>query len=339
MEVKPHQRFSQFSKLPLPLSNRVGWPWTEESLLTPESIADSFPWPRITIVTPSYNQGNFIEETIRSVLLQGYPNLEYIIMDGGSTDNTVEIIKKYEPWLTYWVSEKDRGQSHAINKGFLRATGEIYGWINSDDGYLPGALSLVAQSISNRKKTIVIGASKRLYELGAREEIDRRRPTHDEMLYEGRTFPQPGVFWTMDLWDAANCLREELFYAMDYDVWLRMLPKAESVIFSDAVFSYEHWHAEQKMQFKNEIEEEIYFSQKAYVVLQAARLMGIHPLYWMARSYFRRISNSLKTGAYTSLRGSRLQKAAFRALFYQEYISWMSPIQKGMSSNNVKAGR
>ena len=90
---------------------------------------DGSAWPRISIVTPSYNQGQFIEETIRSILLQGYPDLEYIIIDGGSTDQSVEIIRKYEPWLTYWVSEKDRGQSHAINKGFERASGEIRGYI------------------------------------------------------------------------------------------------------------------------------------------------------------------------------------------------------------------
>ena len=97
-------------------------------------------YPRISIVTPSYNQGQFIEQTIRSVLLQNYPNLEYIIIDGGSTDNTVETIEKYEQYITYWVSEPDRGQSHAINKGFARCTGEIMAWLNSDDLYLPSAL-------------------------------------------------------------------------------------------------------------------------------------------------------------------------------------------------------
>ena len=104
---------------------KPGWPWAEASVPLPEKMPDGSDWPRISVVTPSYNQGEFIEETIRSVLLQGYPNLEYIIIDGGSTDNSVEIIKKYEPWLTYWVSEKDRGQSHAINKGFKHAAGEI----------------------------------------------------------------------------------------------------------------------------------------------------------------------------------------------------------------------
>ncbi len=102
-------------------------------------------WPRINIVTPSYNQGRFIEGTIRSVLLQGYPNLEYIVIDGGSADGTTDVLRKYEPWLTYWVSEPDRGQSHAVNKGFKLASGEIAAWLNSDDQYLPGTLRTIAE--------------------------------------------------------------------------------------------------------------------------------------------------------------------------------------------------
>ena len=97
------------------------------------------PWPRISIVTPSYNQGQFVEETIRSVLLQGYPELDYIVMDGGSKDGTVRIIEKYARWLSHWEDPApDRGQAAGINKGFSKGTGAIYAWINSDDGYLLG---------------------------------------------------------------------------------------------------------------------------------------------------------------------------------------------------------
>ena len=108
------------------------------------NIDQSFLYPKITVVTPNYNYGHYLEETIRSVLLQGYPNLEYIIIDGGSTDNSVEIIKKYESYVTYWESKPDRGQTHAINKGLERATGEIFNWINSDDILMPGALLAIA---------------------------------------------------------------------------------------------------------------------------------------------------------------------------------------------------
>jgi len=109
-------------------------------------MPDGQPWPGVSIVTPSYNQGRFIEETIRSVLLQGYPDLEYIIIDNSSVDNSVEIIRKYEKWLTYWVSEPDKAQSQAINKGFEKATSEIYAWLNSDDYLLKDALKNVAHA-------------------------------------------------------------------------------------------------------------------------------------------------------------------------------------------------
>src|SRR5664279_556271 len=108
------------------------WPWKGDLTGAGTSLRNDSIWPRISVVTPSFNQGQYIEETIRSVLLQGYPNLEYIIIDGGSADNTVEIIKKYGSWLAYWVTEKDRGQCHAINKGFARATGDIFAWLCSD---------------------------------------------------------------------------------------------------------------------------------------------------------------------------------------------------------------
>src|SRR5262245_19754812 len=103
-------------ELPPPPLGKTGWPWTVETQRLPAVRPDGSTWPRISIVTPSYDQGQFIEETIRSVLLQGYPDLEYIVIDGGSTDGAVDIIRKYAPWLTYWTSEPDHGQAHAINK-------------------------------------------------------------------------------------------------------------------------------------------------------------------------------------------------------------------------------
>src|SRR5262245_47037233 len=130
----------KLAELPAPSPGKTGWPWTEESERLPDQMPDGCPWPLISVVTPSLNQGKFIEETIRSVLLQGYPELEYIIIDGGSNDGSVEIIKKYSPWITYWVSEPDGGQSEAINRGLKRASGEFASWINSDDLLCKNAL-------------------------------------------------------------------------------------------------------------------------------------------------------------------------------------------------------
>lgn len=130
-------------ELPPPPAGRSGWPWTDTR--APELPIPAERLPRITIVTPSYNQGRYLEETIRSVLAQGYPNLEYIVIDGDSEDDSREIIRRYEPWLAHWVSEPDDGQAAAINKGFARSTGEVHGYLNSDDVYRPGALIRVAR--------------------------------------------------------------------------------------------------------------------------------------------------------------------------------------------------
>ncbi len=147
----------RLDELPSPPAGKTGWPWTEESPQHSNTAPGIEPWPRISIVTPSYNQGKFIEETIRSVLLQGYPNLEYFVIDGGSTDNSIEIIRKYEKWLTYWVSEPDRGQAHAVNKGLERATSEIAAYLNSDDVYLRGCLSHVGGAYLKTRFDVLVG--------------------------------------------------------------------------------------------------------------------------------------------------------------------------------------
>ena len=150
--------------LPKPPPGKQGWPWTEESDPLPDQMPDGSPWPRISIVTPSYNQGNFIEETIRSILLQGYPNLQYIIMDGGSTDETVDIISKYEPWIDYWQSQEDQGQADAINKGLELVNGEIFNWINSDDYLASNVLKLIGKSFKEESADVVAGACLNFWE-------------------------------------------------------------------------------------------------------------------------------------------------------------------------------
>ena len=186
------------SALPLPPANKRGWPWTEESPQLPNSMPDGSPWPKVSIVTPSYNQGEFLEETIRSVLLQGYPNLEYIIIDGGSQDNSVEIIKKYEPWLAYWVSELDRGQAHAINKGFKRATGEIVTWLNSDDFYARRALGSVAQSFHKQQVDLLYGDCFFLDSAAGEYKHVKALPNSEISLFVG-SLPQPSTFFRREV--------------------------------------------------------------------------------------------------------------------------------------------
>ena len=185
-------------------------------------MPDGTTWPKISIVTPSFNQGEFLEETILSVVGSLYPYIEYIIIDGGSSDNSLAIIKKYEKYLTYWVSEKDKGQSDAINKGFRRATGDIFGWLNSDDLYLPGAFQFAATSLDIGNPEYLIGNCFHFREgsplsygcdvVDAEERFDLR--------YVDTTI-QPSTFWTRKAWEAAGELDESLHYSMDWDWSIR----------------------------------------------------------------------------------------------------------------------
>lgn len=181
-------------------------------------------YPKISIITPSYNQGAYIEETILSVLDQKYPKVEYIIVDGGSTDNTIDIIKKYKKYINYWVSEKDNGQSCAINKGLKYATGEIINWLNSDDYYMPGALHHVGSVFAKGNVTAYSGRS-------------RVFSDSDEYLSQGTDiYPgnliktigwaridQPETFLHRRAWDALLKVNENFHYVMDKELWIRYL--------------------------------------------------------------------------------------------------------------------
>ena len=198
--------------------------------------------PRISIITPSFNQAAFIEQTISSVLGQRYPNLEYIIIDGGSTDGTVDIIRKFEAQLAYWVSEKDRGQSDAINKGLKLATGDIVGYLNSDDYYLDGAFERVAAAYRvDRSVDLWHGRCRIVDQYGAK--IDERVGSikrYDEILdlwdvwWKRRNFVQPEVFWTRRIGEKVGPFREDLHWVMDYEYWLRILSAGGKVGFIDA---------------------------------------------------------------------------------------------------------
>ncbi|MBN2372452.1 glycosyltransferase [bacterium] len=178
--------------------------------------------PRISIVTPSYNQGRYLEETILSVLNQNYPDLEYIIIDGGSADNSVEIIKKYSKDLAFWVSEADRGQSHAINKGIARATGEIINWINSDDLLCDGSLQKVGAFFQkNPEAEVCYGDFIPIDETGVELTYGRCLPFSKRMLLCGVGLPQQSTFFRRDLINTCGGIDESLHLSMDYELYLR----------------------------------------------------------------------------------------------------------------------
>lgn len=199
-------------------------------------------WPRITVVTPSYNQRVFLEETICSVLSQEYPALEYVVIDGGSTDGSVELIKKYERHLAYWVSEKDRGQSHAINKGFRRSSGAILGWLNSDDVMKPGALFAVAESLSPHPEPAwLIGASELIDERGRLLRIQQPNQIDEAFFFAWSDtvwIPQQSTFWNRAMWERVGPVREDLTYAMDVALWLDMFERAAPLLTPQALSCY-----------------------------------------------------------------------------------------------------
>jgi glycosyltransferase involved in cell wall biosynthesis len=179
-------------------------------------------WPRISIVTPSYNQGSFIEQTIQSVLDQDYPNLEYIIIDGGSNDQTVEVIRRYEGRLAYWVSEKDGGAADAIRKGFSKATGDIFAYLNSDDIYLSGSLKKVAKTLSDPAVDVAYG---NMYWLNVTGQIisERRLTPFPRLGYllGGFGLPQPATFWRRDLYMACGGIDPSYHFTFDTDLFFR----------------------------------------------------------------------------------------------------------------------
>jgi GT2 family glycosyltransferase len=212
------------NELPSPSPGFSGWPWTEANSQHSQETSNGSPWPRISIVTPSYNQGRFLEETIRSVLLQGYPNLEYIIIDGGSTDGSVDIIRKYEKWLSYWVSQPDQGQPDALNQGFQRATGSILAWINSDDSYLPGAFSDRALELVNDPGlAMVYGDCHYVDEAGHKtNEWSSRQTSVRELLLDGNQIPQQSTFMRASTYKEVGGIDRQLHFVMDYTFWLRL---------------------------------------------------------------------------------------------------------------------
>ena len=208
---------SLLQQLPAPQTLKTGWPWDEET--DPKVYSENVKWPKLTIVTPSYNQAAFLEETIRSVLLQNYPNLEYIIIDGGSTDGSVEIIKKYAKWINYWESKPDRGQGHAINKGFSLSSGDYHAWINSDDYYIKGVFNLVIDKFLQTGSKFIYGYGYSYHTDKDNFHLVKVIPFLDFFI-KIPGIVQPATFWASNIHQP---IWEELHCSLDYELWMRLV--------------------------------------------------------------------------------------------------------------------
>lgn len=228
---------------------KSGWPW--EGRVDAAIYNTQAQWPKITIITPSFNQGKYIEETIRSIVLQNYPNLEYIIIDGGSTDETVDIINKYSAFITDWVSEKDEGQAHAINKGLKKATGDIVNWINSDDYLAPDALyhiaskyssgfDMLAGCVNNFNDNIAIAVD------GYSGTIKNKDLSLLNYFHTGSFYyHQPGVWFKRSLLNQIS-LNQELHYCFDTQLMLKILETNPIIVYCDEVLVNFRLHDESK---------------------------------------------------------------------------------------------
>lgn len=240
----------------LPMATqRTGWPWTEET--NPNTYSSGLDWPKISIVTPSYNQGEFIEETIRSVVLQNYPNLEYYIIDGGSTDGTIEIIKQYDRWITGWISEPDEGQGQAINKGLDHCTGEIFNWLNSDDYYAPGAFAIIADNFVQKDLNILTGICN-IYDHYTNETISLHKlgiqKTPEETIADP-SMNQPGTFFKLSVVKELNGINPSMRYMMDLELWIKYLCKygLQKVASIDATLTHFRVHQSSKTAITNSV--------------------------------------------------------------------------------------
>lgn len=236
------------TKFPPVPSGKSGWPWTEDFELLTAVMPSGKPWPKISIVTPSYNQGQYLEETIRSVLLQRYPNIEYIIIDGGSTDGSIEVIKKYEEWLTYWVSEPDKGQSDAINKGIAKCTGNIFNWLCSDDYLERNSLIDIAKNLEDEGVNVCCGISRLLHCDGSVSYAKTPIRENIEKTISVGSICQPSTYFKFEVIRSLGYLRTDLHYGMDSELWVKYLLRygCLNIIRTDTILVNYRYHEKSK---------------------------------------------------------------------------------------------
>lgn len=245
---------SFLDKLPSPPPGKTGWPWTVECDVLPQTMPDGKPWPKISIVTPSFNYAQYVEETIRSVLLQGYPNIEYVIIDGGSRDGSANIIQEYSRFLSFWISEPDRGQADAINKGFERCTGDLFSWLNADDAFLrPGCLQEIATRYGEGYD-VIMGRTSNVdgddNPIAITREYNGWAPVQSFEEYvrfwSFIPFPQPSVIVSRRLAEYVFPLDIDLQMTMDYQMFLRVLRRRPRIISLDEQWIKFRYHGSNK---------------------------------------------------------------------------------------------
>jgi glycosyltransferase involved in cell wall biosynthesis len=242
------------SELPPVSGGRSGWPWTEESPRVGQDAAEG-DWPSISVIIPSFQQAPFLEETLRSVLLQGYPALELFVIDGGSTDGTLEVIRRYEPWISKWVSGPDGGQSAAINKGWRESRGDLVTWLNSDDLLLPGWAGRAAEAFNADASLDFVYGDVQVIDGESRPQwIYRAFPATVEriVVYWKTPFAQQGFLMRRRVLDECGYLDESLHFTMDVEYWLRLLvARRKFRQFNETVAAY-RLHATSKTSAQNE---------------------------------------------------------------------------------------
>lgn len=233
----------RLTTLPKPNSAKTGWPWTEETPPLPQAMPCGNPWPSISIVTPTFQHGEFLEEAIRSVLLQGYPNLQYLVVDGGSTDNTIDVLRKYDRWIDYWVSEPDSGQTDALNKGFARCSGDVANWLCSDDLLAPAALRAVAWGFADlRDADAVLGRTQHdhIYD-PSKNRLEKPIAGRIALLPAWNPISQPSCFFSRKFLDRTPPLDVGLHFCMDLELWTYLKSrKARWKVIDDVVGVYRY---------------------------------------------------------------------------------------------------
>jgi glycosyltransferase involved in cell wall biosynthesis len=288
--------------LPAPLFEGRGWPYNQS--VPPVEWKNTT--QRISIITPSFNQGRYLEQTIRSVLLQQYPNLEYIVIDGGSSDQSVRVLQHYDRWLSYWVSEPDGGQSMAINKGLKQSTGSILAYLNSDDYYLPGAFQAILSTFAERPEhDLIYGKCQFVdHEGGILSEHAGSIRSFNEIIdlwdvwWQRRQLVQPEVFWTRRIMDKIGLLNERLHYGMDYDYWIRMLRNGALISSADYPVAAFRFHASQKSMAAQKAAEELLTIVQPYLwerdsAISWHRRLKLQGRWLYSRYFLPRVAQSL----------------------------------------------